>query len=180
MKHFPLLLAATALGLLALSAPQPATAAPRTITMSITDNIIKGRDKAIVTADHSDYNESTARYTLQGNVKIQFGNRTILTDAAKISTQTLQLWTEGNTKLNEGELCFSGGAVYAELAGNVAWFFGPNCSLERPGLAIHSDNMAYHWDKQTAVFDGHVICIYKGEHRAAAHLEFDLANDEIH
>ncbi len=150
MKPARWLLTAAIAALMSWSIALPGQAAPQTITLSVTDQIIKGQDKAIVTADHSTYNE-----------------RTILTDAAKISTQTLQLWTEGNTKLTEGELCFAGGAVYAELAGNVAWFFGPNCSLERPGLAIHSDNMAYHWDRQTAVFDGHVLCIYKGEHRAA-------------
>ena len=180
MKPARWLLTAAIAALMSWSVALPGQAAPQTITLCFTDQIIKEQDKGIVTADHSTYNEDTARYTLRGNVKIQFGNRTILTDAAKISTQTLQLWTEGNTKLTEGELCFAGGAVYAELAGNVAWFFGPNCSLERPGLAIHSDNMAYHWDRQTAVFDGHVLCIYKGEHRAASHLEFDLSNNEIH
>lgn len=177
-KHASLLFAAAILGLTIPTPPQ-AVQAHQLIELSTTDSIVQGRDKAIVTADHSSYNPETARYTLRGNVTIQFGSRTFHTNAAKISTQTLQLWTENNTKLIEKDLHFTGGAVYADLQANIAWFFGPNCSLEIPGLAIHSDNMIYNWCTRIASFDGHVLCIQKGEQRTAGHMEYDLDTGKI-
>ena len=179
MRKYARLLLAAALVSLNLAALPQAASARQTITVSTTDSIIQGHDKAIVTADHSSYNPDTARYTLRGNVMIQFGSRTFRTDTAKISTKTLQFWTENNTQLMEGDLHFTGGAVYADLQANVAWFFGPNCSLERPGLAIHSDNMVYNWCTRIASFDGHVLCIQKGEQRTAGHMEYDLDTGKI-
>ena len=179
MKKISLRCVFLLLGLFFLAPTYPVGAARHTILLS-TESIVKGHDKAIVTAEHSSYNPDTSRYTLRGNVSIRFGNRVILTDAAKISTKTLQVWTENNTRLHEGELRFAGGAVYAELSGGIIHFFGPNCSLERPGLAIHADNMSYCWETHIAVFDGHVLCIQEGRHKAADHLEFDLSAQELH
>lgn len=168
------------LGLFLAAPAWTASADDRPVIVLSTENIVSGHDKAIVTADQSTYNPDTARYTLHGNVSIQFGSRVLLTDEAKISTQTLQVWTKNNTRLHEGELCFRGGAVYAELSGGTIWFFGPNCSLKRPGLAIHSDNMSYCWNTHIAVFDGHVLCIQKDKQKTADHLEFDLSDNELH
>lgn len=157
----------------------PAAASGYPVTPLKSASIIKGQEQVVVSADQSSYNETAGRYALHGHVRIQSGPRTFLSASAQISTRTLQLWTESPTQLQEGELRFSGGAVYAELAGSTALFFGPSCKMERPGLAIQSDNMSYNWETHIATFDGHVLCIRKDERRAAGHLEFDLENNEI-
>lgn len=131
-----------------------------------------------ITADSSSYNENSGRYTLTGNVKIKLDNLTIIAPAAKISND-LRVWTENNTTLSRGELVFSSDALYAELLGGNAWFFGSRCSLTRPGLAIHSDAMNYNWNTNIVTFDGHVYCVQRGRNTTASHLEFDLARNEI-
>lgn len=179
MKPTASQLAALLLGMFLILPACPVNAAGQAIALS-TQSIINGHDKAVVSADQSTYDPDTACYTLRGNAAIHFGGRVILADTAKISTKTLQVWTTGSTRLQEGELRFAGGAVYAELTSGIAWFFGPSCSLERPGLAIRSDNMSYCWDTHIAVFDGHVLCIQKDKRKAADHLEFDLSANELH
>lgn len=179
MKSTVSRLTAALLSMSLLLASSPASAACQEIMLS-TQSIISGHDKAVVTADQSTYDPDTFCYTLRGNAAIHFGSRVILADTARISTKTLQVWTTGSTRLQEGELRFAGGAVYAELSSGIAWFFGPDCSLERPGLAIRSDNMSYCWDTHIAVFDGHVLCIQKDKRKAADHLEFDLSANELH
>lgn len=131
-----------------------------------------------ITADSTSYNEESGRYTLTGNVRINLGSLTIIAPAAKINN-SLQVWTEMSTTLTDGELVFSGEALYAELLGSQAWFFGSGCSLTRPGLLIRSDTMSYNWATQTVVFDGHVYCSHRGKNTTASHLEFDLGRDEI-
>lgn len=136
-------------------------------------------EKPMVSAEQSDFNEDTGLYSLKGKVHITFSGRTITANSAKIKEPTLQLWTSGHTMLTEGELRFTGEALYAELAGTTAWFFGTRCSLERPGLIIRADNMNYNWQTHIVTFDGHVFCVQKGHDTAAAHLEFDLEKNAI-
>ena len=177
IKRIPLFIASSfAIGLLWFQ-PAAGMAAPPVTPPNST--MVTGREQPVVSADKTIYNESTGRYTLQGNVRIAIGGRTFSTDEAKISSQTLQIWTDGHTELHEGELCFTGDAIYAELAGNTAWFFGVRCGLKRPGLVIHADTMNYNWETHIVTFDGHVYCTQHGYNTTTSHLEFDLEKNII-
>lgn len=112
--------------------PPPASASEYPVTPLKSASIIKGQEQVIVSADQSSYNETTGRYDLHGHVRIQSGPRIFLSDSAKISARTLQLWTESPTHLQEGELRFSGGAVYAELAGITVLFSGQAAKWNAP------------------------------------------------
>lgn len=156
---------------------EPATVNTQTIKLST--DIPSQTEKPVVSAEQSSFNEDTGLYSLKGKVHITFNGRTITANSAKIKEPTLQLWTSGHTLLTEGELRFTGEALYAELAGTTAWFFGTRCSLERPGLVIRADNMNYNWQTHIVTFDGHVFCVQKGHDTIASHLEFDLEKNAI-
>lgn len=171
---------AFSLGLgLSLLCTVPATGQATQNPTQLSSSLVTAREQPVVAADKTAYNEDTGRYTLTGNVRITMGGRTIATSRAKISSQTLQVWTDTRTVLREGELCFTGDALYAELAGNTAWFFGTRCELKRPGLVIHADNMDYNWETRIVTFDGHVYCTQHGHNTTSSHLEFDLDKNAI-
>lgn len=177
LSRIPLYFAfSLALGLLC-TVPANGQAHPKPIQLS--SSMVTAREQPLVSADKTAYNESTGRYTLTGNVRIVIGGRTITTNTAQISSQTLQIWTDGDTTLLEGELCFTGDALYADPAENTAWFFGARCGLKRPGLVIHADNMNYNWVTRIVTFDGHVYCAQHGHNTTSSHLEFDLDKDAI-
>ncbi len=136
-------------------------------------------DRPVVSAESSKYDAESGRYTLRGKVRIQIGTRLITTDYAQISRTSDRIWTQGHTRLQDGELLFDGDALYMDLAKDTAWFFGRRCGLDRPGLAIHADTLSYAWDDQLAVFGGHVLYLEDGREKAADHLEYDLEHERI-
>lgn len=142
-------------------------------------DMAKSKVQPVVTADHSQYNEDSGLYELSGNVRIQCQEQVITATNAKINANTMQVWADGGTTITEGELTFTGDALYTELTESTAWFFGTRCGCERPGLAIHSDNMRYNWQTRIAVFDGHVLWVQKGKNHTSSHLEYDLDKNDI-
>lgn len=146
---------------------------------TINADMAKSKYQPIISADRSSYNEESGLYHLTGNVKIQCEGRIITADNAKINAHTLQVWADGRTSISEGELKFTGDALYAELSGNTVWFYGSRCGVERPGLVIHGDNMQYNWETHIVIFDGHVLCVHRGKSNTTSHLEFDLEKDDI-
>lgn len=146
---------------------------------TINADMAKSKYQPVVSADHSEYNEETGLYDLSGNVRIQCQGRIITSDSAKVNASTLQIWADGRAAITEGELRFTGDALYAELTESTAWFFGTRCGCERPGLAIHGDNMRYNWQTHIVVFDGHVLWVQKGKSNTTSHLEFDLNKNDV-
>ena len=146
---------------------------------TINADMAKSKYKPVASADHSSYSEETGLYTLTGNVCIKCQAFTITADSAMVNASTLQVWTDGHSAITEGELHFTGDALYAEITESTAWFFGTRCGCERPGLAIHSDNMRYNWQTHIVVFDGHVLWLQKGKNHTSSHLEFDLDKNDI-
>lgn len=146
---------------------------------TINADMAKSKYKPVASADNSSYNEETGLYTLTGNVCIRCQGFTITADTAKVNASTLQVWADGHSLITEGELRFTGDALYAELTENTAWFFGTRCGCERPGLAIHSDNMQYNWQTHIVIFDGHVLYMQKGKNYTSNHLEYDLNKNDI-
>lgn len=139
----------------------------------------KSKYQPVVSADHSNYNEDNGLYELSGNVRIRCQDRLITAATAKINANTMQVWADGSAVITEGELRFTGDALYAELTENTAWFFGTRCGCERPGLVIHGDNMRYNWQTHIVIFDGHVLWVQKGRNHTSSHLEFDLNKNDI-
>jgi len=142
-------------------------------------DMAKSKCQPVISADHSNYNEESGLYELTGNVRIQCQGRIITAAMAKINAKTLQIWADGGTTITEGELLFTGDALYAELTENTAWFFGTRCGCERPGLLIHGDNMRYNWQSHIVIFDGHVLWAQKGKTHTTSHLEFDLNKNDV-
>lgn len=142
-------------------------------------DMAKSKYQPVVSADHSQYNEDNGLYELTGNVRIQCQGRLITAAAAKINANTMQVWANGGAAITEGELHFTGDALYAELTESTAWFFGTRCGVERPGLAIHGDNMRYNWQTRIVVFDGHVLWVQKGKNHTTSHLEYDLNKNDV-
>lgn len=179
--RIPLVLASALLGFLMFlpNATFAETANDHVTTKPLATTIMSGGVSPVVSADSTSYNAETGRYLLSGNVRIKFSGRTIATDFAKISN-TLWVFTQGNSHLYDGELDFYGDTSYAELTGDGIWFYGKRCGVSRPGLTIQADSMYYDWDKHTATFDGHVLCNnQKGRDEAASHLVFDFDKNEI-
>lgn len=159
--------------------PNTAQAEQTTPLHPLATTIMSGGVSPVVSADSTSYNEETGRYLLTGNVRISFNGRTIAADTAKISN-TLWVFTQGNSHLYDGELDFFGDTSYAELTGDGIWFYGRRCGVSRPGLMIQADSMYYDWDEHTATFDGHVLCNnQKGRDEVADHLVFNFDNNEI-
>ena len=146
---------------------------------TINADMAKSKYKPVASADHSSYNEETGLYTLTGNVCIKCQDFTITADTCRVNANTLQVWADGHALITEGELRFTGDALYAEITENTAWFFGTRCGVERPGLVIHADNMRYNWQTHIVVFDGHVLWMQKGKNHTSSHLEFDLNKNDI-
>ncbi|MCR5756291.1 MAG: LPS export ABC transporter periplasmic protein LptC [Selenomonas sp.] len=142
-------------------------------------DMAKSKYRPVVSADQSFYNEDNGLYELAGNVRIQCHGLLITAATAKVNANTLQVWADGGAAITEGELRFTGDALYAELTENTAWFFGTRCGCERPGLLIHGDNMRYNWQTRIVIFDGHVLWVQKGKNHTSSHLEFDLAKNDI-
>ena len=130
---------------------------------TINADMAKSKYKPVASADHSSYNEETGLYTLTGNVSIQCQGLAITADTAKVNANTLQVWADGHALITEGELHFTGDALYAEITENTAWFF----------------NMRYNWQTHIVVFDGHVLWMQKGKNHTSSHLEFDLNKNDI-
>jgi len=146
---------------------------------TINAEMTKSKYQPVVRADHSEYNEENGLYTLTGNIAIQCQGLTITADTAKVNASTLQVWADGHAAITEGELHFTGDALYAEITESTAWFFGTRCGVERPGLAIHADNMRYNWQSHIVIFDGHVLWMQKGKNHTSSHLEYDLNKNDI-
>jgi len=142
-------------------------------------DMAKSKYQPVVSADHSNYNEDSGLYELSGNVRIKCQNLLITAASAKINASTMQIWADGTAAITEGELHFTGDALYAELTENTTWFFGTRCGCERPGLAIHGDNMRYNWQTHIVVFDGHVLWVQNGKNHTFSHLEYDLIKNDI-
>ena len=146
---------------------------------TINTDMAKSKYQPIISADHSNYNEDSGLYNLTGNVRIQCEGRIITANNAKVNANTLQVWADGRAAITEGELSFTGDALYAELSGNTVWFFGSRCGVERPGLVIHGDNMQYNWETHIVIFDGHVLWVHRGKSDTTSHLEYDLEKDDV-
>ena len=172
--HIPLLLIGMFFSLLTLCSAKDIDGGH-----TLNADMAKSKYQPVVSADHSQYNEDNGLYELTGNVRIQYEGRVITAANAKINANTLQVWADGGTVITEGELTFTGDALYAELTESTAWFFGTRCGCERPGLAIHSDNMRYNWQTHIVVFDGHVLWVQKGKSNPSSHLEFDLNKNDV-
>lgn len=168
-----------ALSICLLAAPLPVLPAAYAEQYDgIFDNLPEN-DQPTVSADSSSYNEETGRYTLTGHVRIIHGERIITTDLAQICPKTLEIWTQGRTNLAEGELLFTGDAMYADGNERQAWFFGTHVGMARPGLSIRADTMSYRWKDRLATFDGHVLVSQNGKARAYDHVTFNLAKNRI-
>ena len=81
---------------------------------TINADMAKSKYKPVASADHSSYNEETGLYTLTGNVCIKCQDFTITADTCRVNANTLQVWADGHALITEGELHFTGDALYAE------------------------------------------------------------------
>lgn len=161
------------------AAPLPSTPTASAEQYNEVFDNLPENDQPTVSADSSSYNEETGRYTLTGHVRIIHGERIISTDLAQVCPKTLEIWTQGSTTLTEGELLFTGDAMYADGNERAAWFFGTRVGMARPGLNIRADTMSYRWKDRLVSFDGHVLVSQNGKAHAYDHITFSLAKNRI-
>lgn len=131
-----------------------------------------------VSADQVSYDEQTGRYVCHGNVRIDLGSRMLLANEAQLTSNLRTIWMQGNARLIESEIIFSGEAIYASLDDSRAFLFGQRCSMKRPGLSISSDAVQYRWDDRLVLFDGHVLMVDGDQEKACTHLEYDLEKNK--
>ena len=132
-----------------------------------------------VTAKETGFDETTGYYICRGAVRLEIDSLVIFADTAKISADRRGVWTQGNTKLIDGDETFTSDALYANLETATAWFFDSRSLLRHPGLSIESDTARYDWKNRIATFDGHVIYIKSAAEKACPHLTYSVDEDTL-
>lgn len=131
-----------------------------------------------ITADTSYLDINTGRYVLVGHVKIATPERTFSADRAQVSIASMEVWGEGNIRVQQEGILFTGDKVYARDKDKTAQITG-QADFKRTGLIIRSAEASYQWDTKIATFKGNVTVLRNGRETTADELHYDVANNKI-
>lgn len=134
--------------------------------------------KPVITSDSNYFDFNKGQYVLEGHVFVQTGGRTITADKAQVSITTLEVWGQGNVKVVQDDITFTGGDVYVSGAKKTAEI-GGGVDLEREHLSIKADKVVYNWKTKLAEFTGNVKVVDGKKKFTAETLQYDMKENKI-
>jgi len=126
-----------------------------------------------IRADHTYFDFKTGLYILEGNVQIEYTERLITADKAKVNLANLEVWGSGNVTLTQSDIHFTGGTVYVIGKKRLAIIDG-GVRFKRNGLIIEADKVEFNWRSKLAVFHGHVRVNEQGKTWSADNVTYNV------
>lgn len=134
--------------------------------------------KPIIESDSNYFDVNTGKYYLEGNVYVKTGRREITADKAQVSVTSLEVWAQGNIKLIQDGILFTGQDLYVVGRRSTAYIKG-GIDFERDGLSITADAGEFNWDTKVAVFNGNVKMTNGDETSTTDTLSYDMRNFRV-
>ena len=131
-----------------------------------------------ISADKTSFDPLTLTYELTGHVRVANKDRVITADHAKGTMTSMEVWADGNIKLLQDDIVFTGDTLYVSGDGHRADITG-GTRYERAGLIIQSDSASFNWDTKLAAFTGNVTRTLDGEDESFSRLTYNVITGEF-
>lgn len=135
-------------------------------------------EKPEITCDRQTFDFMTARYLLDGNVRVAQKGRAVTADHAQVSLITQEVWAQGNVTLLQEGITFRGDNLYVEGRGHIA-HLKENILFERGDLTIKADDVVFNWDTKIAECTGNITRTRAGDKKHLSRLVYNVSTDEI-
>ena len=131
-----------------------------------------------ISAEKTKFDPLTMTYELTGHVRVATSDRVITADHAKGTMTTMEVWADGNIKLMQDDIVFTGDKLYVDGNNHNANITG-GTRYERSNLVIKSDNASFNWETRLADFTGNVKRTMDGETENFSHLTYNVMTGEF-
>lgn len=134
--------------------------------------------KPVITADHTYFDINSGHYVLNGNVRVEAGNRIITAGKARVSMTSREVWGYDGITVTQNDIYFTGNSVYVQGSLRTARIDG-SVNFSRAGLQISASQADYNWKTKRAIFRGNVRVAQNGNTWTADSVEYNIKTNAI-
>lgn len=130
--------------------------------------------------DRMEFNPDAMTYQLTGHVMVKSGNRTITADKAVVSLISSEVLAQGNIRLVQDDIVFTGSSAEVRHATHMAEVKGP-VSFTQGTTTITADEGTFDWKSKEAVFKGHAVYVNTASKEKAkgSLLRYDVKKEKL-